>query len=135
MTPLRTGKARCRTTFLLIRKRRNLDQKRLKRKHSTVFQLSSLIQITADSLIFFVFGLTEQQLLVSLFDLFTAGTETTSTTTLWAFVFMIENPDVMRKVQEEIDSNVGREKMLTNSDRGEWFLTFLRKLAVEILIF
>jgi long-chain fatty acid omega-monooxygenase len=54
----------------------------------------------------------------SLADLFAAGTETTSTTTIWAFIFMIENPKVMKKVQEEIDNKVGREKMLTNSDRG-----------------
>jgi cytochrome P450 len=59
--------------------------------------------------------------MASLLDLFVAGTETTSTTTLWAMVFMIENPDVLRKVQEEIDNNVGREKMLTNSERGLCF--------------
>ena len=61
----------------------------------------------------------EKQLLGSLFDLFLAGTDTTSTTTIWAMVFMIENPDVMRKVQEEIDNNIGRQKMLTSSDRGQ----------------
>ncbi|OQV17435.1 putative Cytochrome P450 2U1 [Hypsibius exemplaris] len=59
----------------------------------------------------------ERQLVSSLFDLFFAGTETTSTTVLWAMVFMIENPDVMQNVQDEIDENVGREKILTSSDR------------------
>ncbi|OWA50098.1 hypothetical protein BV898_14624 [Hypsibius exemplaris] len=46
-----------------------------------------------------------------------SGTETTSMTTLWALVFMVEHPEVMRKVQEEIDSNVDREKVLTNAER------------------
>ncbi|OQV16086.1 Cytochrome P450 18a1 [Hypsibius exemplaris] len=60
----------------------------------------------------------ELQLVGSLFDLFAAGTETTSTTILWAMVFMIENPDVMKKVQKEIDDKVGRDHVLTNADRS-----------------
>ncbi|OQV22978.1 putative Cytochrome P450 2U1 [Hypsibius exemplaris] len=72
----------------------------------------------------------ETQLLASLFDLFAAGTETTSTTTLWAFVFMVEYPHIMRKVQEEIDSTVGREKMLTNSDRA--LLPYTEAVILEV---
>ncbi|OQV16083.1 putative Cytochrome P450 18a1 [Hypsibius exemplaris] len=41
-----------------------------------------------------------------------------STTVLWAMVFMIENPDVMERVQAEIDDKVGRQNVLTNSDRS-----------------
>ncbi|OQV22860.1 Cytochrome P450 2J2 [Hypsibius exemplaris] len=71
-----------------------------------------------------------QQLLASLSDLFAAGTETTSTTTLWAFVFFLENPEIMRKVQEEIDNNTGRERMLTNADRG--MLPYTEAVILEV---
>ena len=60
----------------------------------------------------------EPQLLASLYDLFIAGSETTSTTILWALVFMVENPDVLRKIQDEIDANVARDTMITPADRG-----------------
>ena len=62
-------------------------------------------------------------------DLFAAGTETTSTTTLWAFVFMLENPDVMKKIQDEIDQNVGRDRTLTNADRSARQLFKLNSLG------
>ena len=58
--------------------------------------------------------------MASLYDFFLAGTETTTTTTLWALVFMVENPDILRKVQEEIDGSVGRETTVTTSDRGKY---------------
>ena len=63
---------------------------------------------------------TEKQLVASLMDLFVAGTETTTTTIIWAFVFLLENPTVMRKIQEEIDHNVGRARVLVNADRSKW---------------
>ncbi|OQV23040.1 Cytochrome P450 2U1 [Hypsibius exemplaris] len=72
----------------------------------------------------------DPQLLASLSDLFGAGTETTSTTTLWAFIFMVENPEVMRKVQEEIDGAVGRDKVLRNSDRA--LLPYTEAVILEV---
>jgi cytochrome P450 len=36
-------------------------------------------------------------------DLFIAGSETTSSTLDWAFLFMTEKPDVQRKCQQEIE--------------------------------
>ena len=64
--------------------------------------------------------LSEKQLVASLMDLFAAGTETVATTIMWSFVFLFENPDVLKKVQEEIDHNVGHERILTNADRGDY---------------
>ncbi|OQV22533.1 Cytochrome P450 18a1 [Hypsibius exemplaris] len=60
---------------------------------------------------------TEMQLIGSLFDLFAAGSEATTTTLLWAMVHLIENPDVMRTAQAEIDERVGKQKVITSSDR------------------
>ncbi|XP_006821190.1 cytochrome P450 2J6-like, partial [Saccoglossus kowalevskii] len=43
-------------------------------------------------------------------ELFFGGTDTTLTSLQWAFMFMLENPDVQKKVQEEIDNVVGKER-------------------------
>lgn len=37
--------------------------------------------------------------------------ETIKTTILWMIVFMLRNPDAMKKVQEELDLVVGRERL------------------------
>uniref|UniRef100_A0A667WGJ4 Cytochrome P450, family 2, subfamily N, polypeptide 13 n=1 Tax=Myripristis murdjan TaxID=586833 RepID=A0A667WGJ4_9TELE len=50
-------------------------------------------------------------------DLFLAGTETTSTTLLWALTFLIKNPDVQEKVQAEIDRVIGQTRQPTMADR------------------
>ena len=46
----------------------------------------------------------------TLFDLFLAGSETTSTTLTWAVLYMARYPEVQRKVQDELDRTVGREQ-------------------------
>ncbi|XP_066290199.1 cytochrome P450 2U1-like [Branchiostoma lanceolatum] len=50
----------------------------------------------------------DKQLQELLFDLFAAGTETTSTTTRWALLYMVLNPDIQKKVHQEIDSVLGQ---------------------------
>ncbi|OQV12854.1 Cytochrome P450 2J5 [Hypsibius exemplaris] len=72
----------------------------------------------------------EKQLIATLLDLFGGGTETTSTTLLWAFLLLTLNPDAQRKVQDEIDNNVGRDKMLTNSERSR--LPYTEAVILEI---
>ncbi|XP_035699760.1 cytochrome P450 2U1-like [Branchiostoma floridae] len=54
-----------------------------------------------------------------LFDLFIAGSETTSTTLYWAFMYMILNPDIQRKVQEEIYSVLGHDKPPSTAHRAQ----------------
>ncbi|KAL4714130.1 hypothetical protein ACJJTC_008484 [Scirpophaga incertulas] len=58
----------------------------------------------------------ELQLKQILGDLFSAGMETIKSSLLWMFVFMIRNPDVKRKVQEELDSVVGRSRLPSMED-------------------
>ncbi|XP_078574539.1 cytochrome P450 2U1-like isoform X2 [Branchiostoma floridae x Branchiostoma japonicum] len=54
-----------------------------------------------------------------LFDLFIAGAETTSTTLYWAFLYMILNPDIQTKVQEEIHSVLGHDKPPSTAHRAQ----------------
>ncbi|XP_036787235.2 cytochrome P450 2D17-like [Manis pentadactyla] len=50
----------------------------------------------------------EENLRLVVFDLFSAGTVTTSITLTWALLLMILHPDVQRRVQEEIDEVIGQ---------------------------
>ncbi|XP_056379799.1 cytochrome P450 2D17-like [Hyla sarda] len=61
-------------------------------------------------------SMNEENLLMTTYDLFGAGTETTSTTLRWALLYMILYPDVQSKVQEEIDQVIGRERTPTMGD-------------------
>lgn len=58
----------------------------------------------------------DRQIQQILGDLFSAGMETIKNTILWAMVYMLHYPDVMTKVQEEIDSVVGQYKSPTLDD-------------------
>ncbi|XP_068098769.1 cytochrome P450 2D6-like isoform X2 [Hyperolius riggenbachi] len=58
-------------------------------------------------------SLNDSNLLFTTYDLFAAGSETTSTTLRWALLFMLLYPDIQSKVQEEIDRVLGREKSPT----------------------
>lgn len=44
-------------------------------------------------------------------DLFSAGMETIKTTLLWLNVFMLRHPDAMKRVQDELDQVVGRNRL------------------------
>ena len=48
-------------------------------------------------------GFDREELVLIIFDLFAAGSETTSTTLRWAILFLILNPDVQSKCQRELD--------------------------------
>ncbi|XP_041052611.1 cytochrome P450 2D26-like [Carcharodon carcharias] len=61
----------------------------------------------------------ENNLLGTAYDLFAAGTETTSTTLRWALLFMVLHPDLQSKVHEEIDRVVGKERKVALEDREE----------------
>ncbi|RVE74022.1 hypothetical protein OJAV_G00036930 [Oryzias javanicus] len=62
-------------------------------------------------------GFTEANLAYCSLDLFLAGTETTSTTLMWALVYLIKHPDVQVKVQQEIDRVIGQNRLPSMADR------------------
>ncbi|KAM8953573.1 cytochrome P450 2K4-like [Pelodytes ibericus] len=49
----------------------------------------------------------ESNLLSVITTLFTAGTETTASTIRWAISFMVQHPDIQKRVHEEIDQVIG----------------------------
>ena len=53
----------------------------------------------------------ELNLVFILMDLFIAGSETTSSSLSWAVLFMVREQRVQRRVQQELDAVVGRDKL------------------------
>ncbi|XP_065413687.1 cytochrome P450 2J6-like [Chrysemys picta bellii] len=59
----------------------------------------------------------EDNLVQTVFDLFLAGTETTTTTLRWAVLYMVTYPDVQEKVQKELDAELGPSQLICYEDR------------------
>ncbi|XP_072040772.1 cytochrome P450 2J3-like [Amphiura filiformis] len=59
------------------------------------------------------------ELLAVVYDFFAAGSETTATTLRWALLYMLKYPDVQKRVHEEIDSVVGRDRLPKLSDKPD----------------
>uniref|UniRef100_A0ACD5T6H9 Uncharacterized protein n=1 Tax=Avena sativa TaxID=4498 RepID=A0ACD5T6H9_AVESA len=64
-----------------------------------------------------------------LLNLFTAGTDTTSSTVEWALAELIRHRDVLTKAQRELDDVVGKDRLVTESDLPR--LTFLAAIIKE----
>ncbi|XP_066457012.1 steroid 17-alpha-hydroxylase/17,20 lyase [Eleutherodactylus coqui] len=76
-------------------------------------------------------GLTEDHILMTVGDIFGAGVETTSTVLKWAIAYMMHYPEVQKKIQEELDVNVGFGRYPLLSDRK--ILHYLEATIAEVL--
>ncbi|KAK6175465.1 hypothetical protein SNE40_013925 [Patella caerulea] len=56
-------------------------------------------------------------LVLIVFDIFTAGNDTSRQTLYWALMYIAGLPDVQKKIQDEVDSVVGNDRYPTTSDR------------------
>ncbi|KAJ4777022.1 Cytochrome P450 family protein [Rhynchospora pubera] len=66
-----------------------------------------------------------------LMDMFTGGTDTTSTTVEWAMAELINKPDILKKLQDELDQIVGKDKLVEESHLKQ--LQFLSLVIKETL--
>ncbi|XP_037080293.1 cytochrome P450 2J6-like [Pollicipes pollicipes] len=73
--------------------------------------------------------LTDWHLLMSVMDLFFAGNDTTATTLRWAFCFLCSRPEVQRRLQAELDGQVGRQRLPSLSDRSR--LPYVEAVLLE----
>ncbi|XP_025097333.1 cytochrome P450 2J6-like [Pomacea canaliculata] len=73
----------------------------------------------------------DPNLLKLVFDIFAAGTESTSTAILWALVYFLHHPDVQDKCYEEIHRVVGTERAPTIQDRPQ--LVYMEAVITEVL--
>ncbi|XP_006986135.2 cytochrome P450 2C70-like [Peromyscus maniculatus bairdii] len=62
---------------------------------------------------------TMENLVVTIFDLFGAGTETTSTTMKYGLLFLLKHPEVTAKIQEEIGQVIGRHRSPCMQDKNQ----------------
>ncbi|XP_048357497.1 cytochrome P450 2D15-like [Sphaerodactylus townsendi] len=59
----------------------------------------------------------EENLVKIIYDLVAAGTETTSSTLLWGLLKMVLHPEVQKKVHEEIEEVLGKDKIPMMEDQ------------------
>jgi len=62
-------------------------------------------------------------------DIFVAGTDTIATTVEWALVELIRHPNVIKKVQDELDDVVGQERVVDENDIPQ--LKYLQAVVKE----
>ncbi|KAK7304683.1 hypothetical protein VNO77_42569 [Canavalia gladiata] len=60
--------------------------------------------------------LTDTEIKALLLNMFTAGTDTSSSTTEWAIAELIRNPRILAQVQQELDTVVGRDRNVKEED-------------------
>lgn len=66
----------------------------------------------------------------TMFDLFSAGEETTSSTLQWAIAYFIHYPEVQKRAQEELDEIVGRSRLPALDDLDH--MPYIEALLSEI---
>ncbi|KAL7633599.1 UNVERIFIED_CONTAM: hypothetical protein RMT77_016132 [Armadillidium vulgare] len=77
------------------------------------------------------FSFSYEELQYTLAELFFAGTETTSSMFRWLILFLAKYPKVQRKVQEEIDTELNKERLPSFSDKEK--LIYTQAVIYEVL--
>ncbi|CAM8976267.1 unnamed protein product [Rhodiola kirilowii] len=75
--------------------------------------------------------LTMENIKAFILDAFSAGTETSAITTEWALAELINNPSTMEKARNEIDSVVGKSRLVEESDIPN--LPYIQAIVKETL--
>ena len=64
------------------------------------------------------------------YDLWIAGMETTATTCQFGIIYLLNHPNVLKKVQEELDSVVENDRIITMDDKSK--LHYLQAVISEV---
>ncbi|KAA8516656.1 hypothetical protein F0562_016838 [Nyssa sinensis] len=75
--------------------------------------------------------ISEKNVNIIILEMLIAGSETNSITIEWAMTELLRNPDLMRKVKDELDRVVGRKRKVEESDMDE--LPYLQAVVKETL--
>ncbi|CAN6585073.1 unnamed protein product [Malus baccata var. baccata] len=73
--------------------------------------------------------LTDTEIKALLLNMFTAGTDTSSSTVEWAIAELLRHPKILAQLQQELDQVVGRDRLVTESDLPN--LTYLQAVIKE----
>nr|XP_027125050.1 flavonoid 3'-monooxygenase-like [Coffea arabica] len=73
--------------------------------------------------------LSDTEIKALLLDLFTAGTDTSSSTVEWAIAELIRNPKLLAQAQQELDAVIGSNRLVTDADLPK--LTFIQAIVKE----
>ncbi|GFP93254.1 cytochrome p450 98a2 [Phtheirospermum japonicum] len=77
------------------------------------------------------YDLSEDTIIGLLWDMITAGMDTTAISVEWAMAELIKNPRVQKKAQDELDRVIGHERVMTELDFSN--LPYLQCVAKEAL--
>ncbi|KAL5545523.1 hypothetical protein UlMin_005210 [Ulmus minor] len=75
--------------------------------------------------------LSRENIKAFMLDIFTGGTDTSAITTEWALAEVINNPNIMNKAREELDSVIGKTRLVQESDITN--LPYLQAIVKETL--
>lgn len=73
--------------------------------------------------------MSEDKVIATVFDLFGAGFDTITTAISWSLMYLVTNPRVQRKIHEELDTVIGRDRQPRLSDRPQ--LPYLEAFILE----
>ncbi|GAB2221688.1 hypothetical protein Droror1_Dr00012873 [Drosera rotundifolia] len=121
-------------TFAKHNARRDRLTRAIMDEHTTARQKSgSIKQHFVDALLTLKdeYDLSEDTIIGLLWDMITAGTDTTVITVEWAMVELIRNPRIQQKAQEELDRVIGPERVMTEADFSS--LPYLQAITKEAL--
>ncbi|KAJ8646326.1 hypothetical protein MRB53_008074 [Persea americana] len=113
--------------------RRDRLTKAIMDEHTLARQKSGAKQHFVDALLTLQekYDLSEDTIIGLLWDMITAGMDTTAISVEWAMAELIKNPRVQEKVQEELDRVIGFERVMTEPDFPN--LPYLQCVAKEAL--